>query len=125
MRQAPPGRTSITHSSMMTPGGHIHCTNKSCFAQASNMRSGVASKIRVIFSVWSSRTADIAFSFRRRRRGSGSGCGALQEGVEPVELRLPEFAVELHPVGRGAQPLAAQLATAPLRLGVAQIGRAT
>ena len=64
-------------------------------------------------SVRSSGTAATLFPFVFRLVWSG----ALEIGLELVELLLPETAVLLDPVGGGPQALAAQLAAPPLRLG--------
>src|SRR5690348_16984463 len=61
MRQAPPGRASITHSSMVTPGGHIHWVNWACSAHAANTRSRGASKMRMRRRVVASRPVSMAF----------------------------------------------------------------
>src|SRR5690242_16180148 len=94
----------------------------SCTTQASNTRSRGALKTRTMRRVLSSRAADTAllpgwFRFRgvRRRRARWRG-RARQERIEAIELRLPEAAVELDPVGGGAQALAAQRTPTPLRL---------
>src|SRR5260370_21077497 len=81
------------------------------------MRSGDASKRRVRRSVRSSTAAAMVFSLG----WIGFGwfrCGPLQEGVELVELLLPEAAIELDPIRRRPKTLAAQLAAPPLGLGV-------
>src|SRR5690348_9979426 len=104
----------------------------SCTIQASNTRSRGALKTRTMRRVLSSRAADTALLPGGLRRGWFRGVrfrsirrclrlrgGPRQEGVESVERFLPEAAVELDPVGGCAQALAAQRATAPLRLRAA------
>src|SRR6188472_1439000 len=102
----------------MTLGGHIHWMNWVSSAQASNTRSRGASKTRTRRRVLSSSTADTAFLLRWFRSGWFRNCTS-EEGVELVELLLPEAAIELDPVGGFAHALATQGAAAPLRLGAA------
>src|SRR5262245_60313897 len=89
--------------------------NWSSRTQASKTRSRGALKTRTRRRVLSSRTAATTFllGWLWLRRS------AREERIESVERFLPEAAVELDPVGGGAQPLAAQRAAAPLGLGTA------
>src|SRR5262249_43903344 len=112
-RQVPPTLGSTSHSTALIPTGPNHEPKCCGLVQASNTRSGSASKVRVMRRMRP--LADSATALLLL----GLGRGALQERVQLVELRLPEAAVELDPVSGGTKALAAQFATTPLRPGVA------
>src|SRR6185503_8644708 len=98
--QAPPTRASIPQLTVFTPTGPNHWPNCSASVHAANTRSGVASKVRVMRRIRLPKESATALPPGRLGRFGRLGSRPLEEGVEPVELLLPELAIELDPVGR-------------------------
>src|SRR5260370_8376169 len=107
LRQAPPGRTSISKETTVNPCGPIHCDACSGSIHARNTISRCASKTRVMTS---SRSAGFAATLGLARLAPMLPLLVFlalqppQVGVQPIETLLPEPATTPPPTAPLPKP---------------------
>src|SRR5260370_6096009 len=123
LRQAPPGRTSISKETTVNPCGPIHCDACSGSIHARNTISRCASKTRVMTS---SRSAGFAATLGLARLAPMLpllvflGLQRAQVGVQAIEALLPEAAIMLDPAGDVLEWTGLEPARPPLRFASAR-----
>src|SRR5260370_32392257 len=130
IRNAPPGRTSISHTGLVKPCGPHQCAKWAGSVHILNTSSRGASMTRLRMSSRSAAAvaACAIWIVPRVVASAGSLVGSrffrgldfLQVVVQPVEALFPEPAVMLHPIRGILQPRRLEPAPPPFRFPAAR-----
>src|SRR5712691_1194195 len=129
IRSSPPGRTSISHTGLVKPigphhfatcCGSVHIRNTSSRG-ASSTRVRMSSRSVAATSLWSIGLfpSVIGWNVTGVRAACFRRSDFFEVLVEAVEVRFPEIAIVLHPVGNLLQRRRLQSARPPLRSAAA------